>query len=169
MDEGLLLIRLVFGLVIAAHGAQKLFAWFGGYGLDGTGQFLEGLGFRPGRLFAQLAGASEFGGGLLFALGLFGPLGSMLILAVMITAAVSVHWQGGLFATSNGFELPLVYATGAVAVALTGPGRYSVDALFGLTSLWSPALVWLALVLGIAGAFGNLALRRVPGGKAVGV
>jgi putative oxidoreductase len=169
MDEGLLLARAVFGLVMAAHGAQKLFGWFGGYGLDGTGGYLEGLGFRPGRLFAMLAGASEFGGGLLLALGLLGPIGSTLILAIMIVAAITVHWQGGLFSTSNGIEVPLLYATGVTALALTGPGRYSLDALLGLTSLWTPALVWSALAIGIVGGVANLALRRAPAGKAVGV
>jgi putative oxidoreductase len=169
MDEGLLLARAVFGLVMAAHGAQKLFGWFGGYGLDGTGGFFEGLGFRPGRLFAMLAGASEFGGGLLLALGLLGPIGSTLILAVMIVAAITVHWQGGLFAMSNGIEVPLLYAAGVTALALTGPGRYSLDALLGLTSLWTPALVWSALAIGIVGGVANLALRRAPAGKAVGV
>src|SRR5262245_33015125 len=101
MNEGLLLARVVPGLVMAAHGSQKLFGWFGGYGLNGTGQFLEGLGFRPGRTFAGLAGLAEFGGGLLIALGLFGPVGPALVLSVMIVAALSVHWQNGLFSTTN--------------------------------------------------------------------
>src|SRR5437588_9148430 len=100
--EGLLLARLVFGLIMAAHGAQKLFGWFGGYGIAGTGGFFESIGFRPGRLAAFAAGASEFIGGLLIALGLLGPLGPAAVLAVMVVAAVSVHWQHGLFAASNG-------------------------------------------------------------------
>ena len=98
MDFGLLVLRLVVGPVIAAHGAQKLFGWFGGYGIAGTGGFFESIGFRPGRLAAFAAGASEFIGGLLIALGLFGPLGPAAVLAVMVVAAVSVHWQHGLFA-----------------------------------------------------------------------
>src|SRR6059036_3404555 len=107
MDAGLLVARGVFGLVIAAHGSQKLFGWFGGYGLTGTGGFFEGLGFRPGRFFAAVAGAAEWGGGILLAFGLFEPLAAAAIVAVMIVAAGSVHWSHGLFAASNGIELPL--------------------------------------------------------------
>src|SRR5437762_3853582 len=91
IDTGLLIARLVFGLMMAAHGAQKLFGWFGGHGLAGTAGFLEALGFRPGRAFATTASVSEFGSGLLVALGLFGPVGPALMLSVMIVAAVSVH------------------------------------------------------------------------------
>src|ERR1700694_4931506 len=121
-DLGLFLIRVVFGLVFAGHGAQKLFGWFGGYGIAGTGGFLESMGFRPGRLLATAAALSEFGGGLLIALGFLGPVGPALVLAVMIVAAIGVHWQNGLFAMSNGIEVPLLYAAGATALALTGPG-----------------------------------------------
>src|SRR2546428_9396740 len=90
IHQGLLLARLVIGLVMAAHGAQKLFGWFGGYGIAGTGNFFESIGFRPGRLFAALAGLCAFGGGLLLALGLLRPIGPALILSVMILAALSV-------------------------------------------------------------------------------
>ena len=163
MSEGLLALRVVLGLLMAAHGAQKLFGWFGGYGLKGTAGFLETLGFHPGRLFAIAAAGSEFGGGVLEALGLFGPVGPALMLSVMIVAAMSVHWQNGLFAMSNGIEVPLLYATGAVALALTGPGRYSLDALLGLASVWTPTLAWTALALGVAGGIANLAVRhRAP-------
>jgi len=160
MNEGLLVLRVVLGLLMAAHGTQKLFGWFGGYGLDGTAGFFEALGFRPGRVFVVAASASELGAGVLVALGLFGPVGPALMLSVMIVAAISVHWQHGLFAASNGIEMPLLYATGAAALALTGPGGYSADALLGLTSVWTPALAWTALALGVAGGIANLALRR---------
>jgi putative oxidoreductase len=160
MNEGLLLLRLVFGLVMAAHGAQKLFGWFGGYGIAGTGGFFETIGFRPGKLFAALAGLGEFGGGLLLALGFLGPVGGALILSVMIVATVTAHLGKGLFATSGGIEVPLLYAAAATALALTGPGRYSLDAILGLTTTEPLALI--AVGIGIIGAFANLALRRNP-------
>jgi len=157
MDTGILIARLVVGLVMAAHGSQKLFGWFGGYGIAGTGGFLESLGFRPGRLFAMAAGASEVMGGLLVALGLFGPLGPAMIIAVMIVAIVTVHWHG-LFAQNNGFELPLLYVAAAAAIALIGNGAYSLDAALGLS--WRPEVVWTVLTLGVVGGFANLAVRK---------
>src|SRR5947207_13837237 len=150
MDEGLVIARLVFGLLMAAHGAQKLFGWFGGHGLAGTAGFLEMLGFRPGRIFATTAALTEFASGLLVAFGLLGPIGPALMLSVMIVAAVSVHAKNGLFAMSNGIELPLLYGAAAAALTLTGPGRYSVDALAGRTSVWTPAIAWIAVTIGIA-------------------
>ena len=160
MNTGLLVARVVFGFLIAAHGSQKLFGWFGGYGLSGTGGFFESLGFRPGRFFAALAGSGEFLGGLLIAAGFLGPVGPALMLSVMIVAAAAVHWHNGLFATSNGIEVPLLYAVAGVTLALSGPGRYSVDGLIGLTSVWTPEIAAAALVLGVLGAFANLAIRR---------
>src|SRR5690606_7059365 len=114
LDLGFLFARVLIGLLIAAHGAQKLFGWFGGHGLAGTGAFFEGLGFRPGRLYALAAGLGEFTSGVLIAVGLFGPVGPALMLAVMLVAAISVHWRNGLFATNNGIEMPLLYGIAAV-------------------------------------------------------
>jgi putative oxidoreductase len=162
MDAGLFVGRVVLGLLMAGHGAQKLFGWFGGYGLNGTGGFLESLGFRPGRVFAAAAAIIELGGGLMTALGLFGPVGPALIVSVMIVAAVTVHWAHGLFAQNNGIELPLLYGTVAAGLALTGPGAISLDSLFGFTEFSSPLLAWAVLIAGVVAGFGNLALRRVP-------
>jgi putative oxidoreductase len=167
MDLGFLIARLVIGLLIAAHGAQKLFGWFGGHGLKATGEFFGKLGFQPGRLYATSAGLGELVSGLLIALGFLGPVGPAILLAVMIVAAISVHWRNGLFAATNGIELPLLYGTAAVRFALAGPGRYSLDSLLGTHIEWTPALIWAALAVGLVGGIANLALRRGPEEPAV--
>jgi len=162
MDAGLLIVRLVFGLLMAAHGTQKLFGWFGGYGLAATSGFFESLGFRPGRLFAATAATSEVVGGLLVAGGFLGPVGPALVLAVMIVAIFAVHIQNGLFATTQGIEVPLLYAAAVVALAFTGYGGYSADTVLGIANAWSPTLVLSALTVGAIGGALNLVIRRVP-------
>lgn len=159
MDTALLVLRLIFGLGLAAHGAQKLFGWFGGHGLAGTGRFLEGLGFRPGHTFALAAGLGELVGGLLTALGLFGPLGPALMIAVMVVAMVTVHVENGFFNTGNGIELPLMYSTAAATIALAGPGVYALDGELGLTSLWTRGTGMAAISLGILMGVSSLLFR----------
>jgi putative oxidoreductase len=167
LDLGFLIARLVVGLLIAAHGAQKLFGWFGGHGLQATGEFFGKLGFQPGRLYATSAGLGELVGGVLIALGFLGPVGPAILLAVMVVAAISVHWRNGLFAATNGIELPLLYGTAAVRFALAGPGRFSLDELLGFHVASTPAAVWAALIVGLVGGIANLALRRGPAQPAV--
>ena len=135
MSLGLLILRVVVGLSLAAHGAQKVFGWFGGYGLTGTGQFLEQLGFRPGRLHAAQAGLAEFLGGLFLAAGFLTPLAAAAVVAVMLVAAVSVHLKSGFFASNGGYEYVLALAGAAVALAFTGPGGLSLDHALGIR--WS--------------------------------
>lgn len=161
-DLGFLIARVLVGLLIAAHGAQKLFGWFGGHGLQATGDFFSQLGFRPARSFAIAATLSELTSGLLIALGLFGPVGPAIMLAVMVVAAISVHWRNGLFAATNGIELPLLYSIAAVRFAMTGPGEYSLDAAFGFHWVWTSRVIWLALLAGFLGGMVNLGLRRRP-------
>lgn len=160
VGAGLLVARLVIGLLMAAHGAQKLLGWFGGYGLNKTGEFFIHLGFKQGRLFAAAASLGEITSGLLIALGFLGPVGPAIMIGIMIVAAISVHWQNGLFATGNGIEVPLLYAAAAFALAFTGFGSFSLDALFGLTGLWTSSNTVAALVIGALGGVGNLVIRK---------
>ncbi|WP_110933421.1 DoxX family protein [Paenibacillus bouchesdurhonensis] len=129
LDTGLLLIRLVVGILFIGHGAQKLFGMFGGYGPKGTGGWMESIGIKPGLLMAVLAGLMEFVGGLLFTLGLLTPLAAALIALAMLGAIVKVHFKNGLWSTANGYEYPLVLLVVVIGIALTGAGAFSVDAL----------------------------------------
>lgn len=159
MNIGLLLLRLVVGLTLAGHGTQKLFGWFGGYGLSGTGGFLESLGFVPGKRAAFLAGLSETLGGLLLALGLATPLAAAIIVGVMLVAVATVHISKGFWVTSGGYEYNLVLATAALSVAFAGPGAWSVDALLGQDwagTAWGVG----ALALGVLGGLLQLASRK---------
>jgi putative oxidoreductase len=153
MDLGLLILRMVVGLTLAGHGAQKLFGWFGGYGIAGTGAFFEQLGFRPGKVQAFLAGLAEAGGGLLLAAGLFTPIASAAIVAVMLVAIVSVHLSKGFFAQNGGFELPLILASAAAALGFTGPGVFSLDGGLGVfprSEAWGVAALVAGLLMGAA-------------------
>jgi len=147
VNTGLLVLRLVFGLLLVGHGSQKLFGLFGGPGLAGAGGFFHSLGFRPGKPMAVVAGASEAGAGVLLALGLLTPLASAAVIGTLVVAG-SVHWAGGLWAQNNGFELPLLYITGAAALAFTGPGAYSLDNAIGLQGLAGNGWGITAVVVG---------------------
>lgn len=159
MSYGLLLLRVVVGPTMAAHGTQKLFGWFGGGGPKGTAGFFESMGFRGAPLMALLAGLAETGG-ILFALGLVTPLAALGIVVVMFTAIATVHWKNGFFNGGGGFEFNLVLLTVATAVVATGPGRFSLDRAFGwddnLSGVWwgvgvlaaGAAISFLTLTLG---------------------
>ena len=144
MDLGLLLLRLVLGALLLGHGAQKLFGAFGGHGLEGTGGFFASIGFRPGKPMALVAGLSEFGAGVLLVLGLLTPLASAAIIGTLFVAG-SVHADKGLWGQNGGYELPLVYAAIGAVLALTGPGAYSLDALFGLPTVLGVGIAAVAL------------------------
>ncbi|MER5856654.1 DoxX family membrane protein [Streptomyces sp900105245] len=156
-DWGLLLLRLTFGLLMAAHGAQKLFGLFGGGGLTATGQAFAGLGYRPGKVFAAIGGGSEFLGGLGLAFGLLTPLAAAALIGTMINAMVTVTGAHGLWDSDGGVEYNVCIAVAALAVAAIGPGRFSVDHYLPWgRGGWPEAAV--ALGLGGAGAAVTLAL-----------
>jgi len=155
-----LIVRLILGLGLAAHGAQKLFGLFGGYGLAGTGDFFGGIGFRPGKLFAFAAGLGEMVGGLLTALGLGGALGPVIIVLVMLVAIGAVHYNKGFFTANGGWELPATNIAAALAVAFGGNGLYSLDNALGLDFLTDPVQIWYALAAAVILAGLNLVVRR---------
>ena len=159
MDLGLLVLRVIVGAVMAAHGAQKLFGWFGGFGIDGTGGWLESMGFRPGALHARVVGLSEFVGGSLLVLGFFTPFAAAAIVGVMLTAIATVHWNKGFFNTAGGYEFNLTLIAASIALAMTGAGAYSLDGAF---DLGFAGIVWgvAALALGGLGAVLTLSLRK---------
>ncbi len=128
MEYGLLLLRLVVGALFVAHGSQKLFGWFGGGGPQGTGAFFASLGYRMPALLAIVVGVAEVGGGLLLAAGLFTPLASFLLATVMLNAIATVVWPKGLI---GGWELELMLLSVPIALAVTGPGRLSLDRAIG--------------------------------------
>ncbi len=123
-----LVLRVPVGLTLAAHGSQKLFAWFGGYGLEGTGQWMASIGFEPGYLMAFLAGSGEFFGGLALVLGLLTRPAAALT-AFTMAVAMTVHIGNGLFLANNGYEYALTLLVISIALMLQGGGRYSVDQL----------------------------------------
>ncbi len=155
-DLGLLVLRLTAGGLLAGHGAQKLFGWFGGHGLEGTSGWMESLGFQPGERWTVAAGVGEFGGGLLTALGFMHPVGPLSMLAPMGVAAGKVHWGKPIWVTEGGAELPVTNIAIGLALALTGPGRLSIDRMVGIRlPAWLVALVAAAVAGGTVMALGQ--------------
>jgi putative oxidoreductase len=126
------IVRVVQGSLMAGHGAQKLFGSFGGPGLEGTSGFMEMLGMRPGRPWAYLAGLSEFGGGVLTALGLFNPLGQLGIIGAMSMATRKAHWDKPIWVTEGGAELPVLNIAISTALLVREPDGFSLDRLLGI-------------------------------------
>ncbi len=122
-----LALRLPLGVIFVAHGAQKLFGAFGGYGLEGTGQFMESIGLAPGVLMAGAAGSAEFFGGLLLIAGLLVRPSALVLAVTMIVAILSVHVSNGLFMANNGYEFGLALLAGTVSLLISGAGRVSLD------------------------------------------
>jgi putative oxidoreductase len=162
-DLGMLLARATVGLAFASHGAQKAFGSFDGPGPAGAAGIMESLGFKPGARFAALSSYTELASGLLLAAGLGGPLAPAAIVSVMVVAQSSVHAKNGFFAQKGGVELGVIYSAAAVAVAMSGYGRLSLDALLGLDEpLENDALVWATLAGGALVGVLTLAQREKP-------
>jgi len=126
--QGPLALRLPIGIIFMAHGAQKLFGWFGGYGLEGTGQWLASIGLAPGYLMASLAGSAEFFGGLALVLGLLVRPAAAALAFAMLVAIFAVHIDKGLFMANNGYEFALALFAASVSLLVSGAGRASADA-----------------------------------------
>jgi putative oxidoreductase len=156
-DAALLILRLGVGLTFAAHGAQKIFGWWGGPGISAWKGAIEHMGFRPVTLFAAISALAELGGGLLLAAGLFTPLAGAILVGQSTVIIGHVHWPNGFFNTKGGYEFPLMLAVGAITLVLTGPGAWSVDAAIGFSL---DASLRVALVIG--GIIGGLVSLAVP-------
>ncbi len=155
-DVGLLVLRVAVGGALFAHGSQKLFGWFGGHGLEGTAAMFDKIGFTPGRPNAIAAGLGEAGGGALLVLGLATPAAGATVAGTM-TVAASMHAANGFFATDGGLEYPAVLGGAAVALALSGPGRLSLDERLGhrLNRSWMRTLALGAVGPAAAGMIGR--------------
>lgn len=159
MRIGMLVLRLVVGLLFVGHGMQKLAGWFGGGGIEGTAQAFEGMGIRPGRDNAVAAGVSEAAGGALLAAGLATPLAATMVGGTMGSAVIHVHGKNGPWVTQGGWEYNLVLTAAAFAVAAAGPGELSLDHAFGVERS-GPGVAAAAVAAGLLGAAGVAARAR---------
>lgn len=163
---GLLVLRLVVGLTLAAHGAQKLFGWFGGPGINGWAGAMVRMRIRPARPWAWASALAELLGGIGLALGFLNPLPSFAIAGAMLVAIALVHWPKGFFNTKGGFEFNLTILGAVAAVALIGPGQVSLDAVLGI-HLPEPLTLLVMTVLTLLGV-GSALLGRAPAPAAEG-
>jgi putative oxidoreductase len=158
IDISLFLIQLAVGLTFAAHGAQKVFGWWGGPGLTGWEGAMQHMGFRPARAFALTSAFVELGGGILLAVGLLSPLAAAALVAQSVVIVGHVHWANGFFNTRSGIEFPMLLGVGAAAIGVAGAGAISVDALLGVSVEWSAR--YGLVVAGIVAGLVALAIPR---------
>jgi putative oxidoreductase len=165
MGLGRLLLRTVIGGLFIGHGTQKLFGWFGGGGLDATGQGFAAIGLAPGRRNARIAGLAESGGGTLLALGLAAPVAEAVLISVMLTAIRTVHWKKGPWASNGGYEYNAVLISALLGLAKAGPGKWSLDRARGKERA---GLLWMAVALasGVAGSVAATASAQPASGGA---
>jgi len=159
VDMGLLILRVVVGLLFIGHGSQKLFGWFGGKGLDEHARVMRKLNVHPAGMWATISACNEFLGGLGLALGLLTPLAAAALIGTMLVAIIKVHWPRGLWNTNGGIEFPLLMAAVAFVIGLVGPGAYALDYALDLT-LPAPGTYLIALVVVLLGV--GAALLPVP-------
>jgi putative oxidoreductase len=164
MSVGILLLRIVVGLLFIGRGTQKLFGWFGGHGRSGTARFVGSVGYRPPETMALVGGLAETVGGTLLLLGLLTPIGAALIIGMMVSAILTVHISKGVWNENGGLELPLVYIFSALAIAFT-PGRYSLDRVIGIElngRVASVAALGVGIIVAVGLAVGRDFERREP-------
>lgn len=160
---------VVIGVLFFAHGAQKVFGWFGGYGIGGTAGFFESIGLRPGRLHAWASGLAETVGGLLLALGLLTPVGSAMAIAVMVTAIITVHGTKGFFNTDGGYEFNLTLIAASFALAGVGPGQWSLDNALNIDwtgTGWALIALGAGVVAGVGAVVAGRAASASPANQA---
>lgn len=166
LDAGIAALRITIGLIFAAHGAQKAFGWWKGPGYAGWTGAIGKMGFRPVALWAFISVAAELGAGPLLALGLLTPLAAAALVGQGIVIIARVHWANGFWNSNGGYEFPLALLGGSVAIALTGPGAWSLDARLPVGLLYEPIIRWgvLLVAIAVAAVATYLASRRAAAG-----
>jgi putative oxidoreductase len=164
---GLLILRVVVGLIVAAHGLQKLFGWWGGPGMTGWVGAMNRMRIRPAAPWAWLSALAEVLGGIGLAIGLLTPLPSLAIAASMLVAIALVHWPRGFWSTKGGYEFNLSLLAGVAAIAMVGPGAYSLDAALGihLPEPWTLVAGTALTIAGVGIALGTRGPVAAPGTK----
>ncbi len=160
VDVGLLILRIFVGLLIAAHGAQKVFGWFGGGGIPGTQKMIRSFDVHPSVFWAWVSALDEFVGGPLLALGFLMPLGPLMIIANMLFAVHRVHLGKGFWNSKGGIEFPLLLLVNALALGLVGAGLYSIDALIHFVAP-EPMIMIIGVIIVLIGYIGLLFTSRV--------